>query len=165
MRHIILTMYSFVSFWAMGICHDIHVSVSDIELKDNRIEITIKTYLDDLQLAMGLIPGEPLPSNYSSADVLITEYIKQHINCTLDGKTLHWGSIVIDASYEAVWISIMIDDLDQHQSLGHLTWESTFLTDLYDDQTNIVNIINRGKREVHALNRKKTSLSHRFAKS
>ena len=48
-----------VSFWPF-MDHDIHVSICEIEMSGEQMEVTLKTFLDDLQIAVGLVPGEEL---------------------------------------------------------------------------------------------------------
>ena len=69
----LIAFISFFLFKSDVAYHDIHVSVCDIELEDKNIEVTLKTFLDDLQIAVGLTPGEELPEDYSSAEELIFE--------------------------------------------------------------------------------------------
>lgn len=134
--------------------HDIHVSVADIEIEDQTIEITMKTFLDDLQLAMGLTPGEEIPDSYSSSDEMISNYILTTTSLALDGEDTLLNISSIDAAADAVWITIEVRQTDP--IFQSLEWTSTFLTDIYDDQTNIVNIKFNGKRKVYSLNRKKS---------
>ncbi len=140
--------------------HDFHVCVVDIDIQDNGIEITIKTFLDDLQEAIGLKPGQELPAGYSSSDELISTYLKDKIIAVIDGKGLEFILQSVDASTEAVWITVQIKDIDP--TARKLTLTNTFLTEIYNDQTNIVNIKKNGKKKVYALSNKKTSISHTF---
>lgn len=159
MKIILITFFLFTHFAAPLSAHDIHVSVSDIIFKDNAVEITIKTYLDDLQIAIGLEPGAPLPEGYSSAEELIGLYIQEQIQFSIENKTIPLIPSEIDASNDAVWITIRIGNVDI-KSIKELTWNSTFLNDTYDDQTNIVNIKKDGKRDVFSLSSRKTSLTY-----
>jgi len=159
-KTLILLTFFFCGYTSLS-AHDIHVSVSDIRCGENEIEITIKTFLDDLQIAMGLEPGEEIPEAYSSADEMIRNYIKEQIQFSIDDKNIELTPTTIDASNDAVWITIIIENI--HIEAGQkLIWSSTFLNDIYDDQTNIVNIKKDGKREVFSLSRKKTSLTYKL---
>jgi hypothetical protein len=159
MKKIFATIFLLVSLLITIRAHDIHVSVSDIVIKENAVEITIKTFLDDLQAAMGLEPREALPEGYSSAKELIGMYIQEQIQFSIDNKDINLTPSEIDASNDAVWITIKIENVNI-ESIKELTWNSTFLNDTYADQKNIVNIKKDGKREVFSLSSKKTSLTY-----
>ena len=111
MKTILIAFFLFTNFAASLSAHDIHVSVSDIIFKDKTVEITIKTYLDDLQLAMGLEPGAALPAGYSSAEELIGLYIQEQIQFSIDNKEIPLIPSEIDASNDAVWITIKIENV------------------------------------------------------
>ena len=147
MQKIILIILLLTNSIPSLFAHDIHVSVSDIKLQDNAIEITIKTFLDDLQVAMGLVPGEELPNEYSSAKEMISKYLADQVNLSINDIDFPLIPSEIDASSDVVWITIKIENIDIH-SIQALTWKSTFLNEIYNDQTNIVNIKKEGKREV-----------------
>ena len=137
--------------------HDIHVSVCDIEVEGSQIEITFKTFLDDLQLAMGLVPGEDLPDRYTSSDEMISDYILSTNTLKINDKKGQLIISSIDASADAVWISIISNEFADE--IINLEWSSTFLTELYDDQTNIVNIKHAGKKKIFTLDDKKTMVN------
>lgn len=137
--------------------HDIHVSVCDIEVEGSQIEITFKTFLDDLQSAMGLIPGEDLPARYTSSDEMISDYILSTNNLKINDKNGQLTIVSIDASADAVWITIKSNEVSDE--IIKLEWSSTFLTELYDDQTNIVNIKHDGKKKIFTLDDKKTMVN------
>lgn len=161
MKKSILIVILFTSSLVSLFAHDIHVSVCDIRLNNKTIDITIKTFLDDLQIAMGLVPGEQLPNNYSSAEEMIGKYLMDQMKLSIDGINLPLVPSEIDASNDAVWITIRIENVDI-ESGQEITWKSTFLNEIYDDQTNIVNIKKDDKKEVFALSRKKTFLTHQL---
>jgi len=138
--------------------HDIHVSVCDIEVSQASIEVTLKTFIDDLQLAVGLQPGEDVPSDYTSADDLISKYISSTIKLHLDRQDIDLRIEDISASNDAIWITLT-SDLNSADNTN-LSIDYTFLTELYADQTNIININHNQRKKTFSLNHKKKEVSY-----
>ncbi len=134
--------------------HDIHVSVSDIEIKETRVEVTIKTFLDDLQFAIGLTPGEELPADYTSADQMIAEYIADKILLSTDDDTISLEMTDLSASMDAVWITLEGDWTGQNNDKA-LTIVQSLLTEVYSDQTNLINVKWATGKDSALLDRKK----------
>lgn len=134
------------------VVHDIHVSICEIDMRKETVKLIIKTYLDDLQLAMGLSPGEELPTGYTSSDELIADYINASLSITEGDQIIKYEIKSIDASTDAVWINC---EIAQPLS-SSFAISNTFLTELYDDQTNIVKIIQSSGRTTQMMDKKKT---------
>ncbi len=136
--------------------HDIHVSICDIKDKSDKgkVELSVKIFYDDLLNAVGLKVGEELPENYTSADELIIEFISRNIKVSINGEEKEMKYIESISYPPAVWTTMEID----HQStINDITIENTILLNLFDDQTNMVNIKLAGeKKKAFALNHKKT---------
>ena len=140
--------------------HDIHVSVCDVEIKEETIEITLKTFLDDLQLAVGLEPGEKTPDDYTSSDEMIRLYINKTIQLQLGLEQVDLELENISASNDAVWITLSANapfNLHKRLEIGY-----DFLTEIYPDQTNIINIRYNKKKKTFSLNQNKKEISYEF---
>ena len=61
----------------------------------------------------------------------------------------------IDASTDAVWI---ICELDIDLPLSQIEIQNTFLTEIYDDQTNLVKLITTSSRDTKRMDGTKTKL-------
>lgn len=137
--------------------HDIHVSVCDMTYKEDKgiIEVSIKVFYDDLLNAVGLKPGEELPDNYTSSDELIEAFINENIQIKINGeeKTLNYEE---SHSYPpAVWSTFSIAHTGE---VNQINMKNTILTDLYDDQVNMVNIRINGKKKAFSLDGKQKLL-------
>lgn len=141
--------------------HDIHISVVEFDFYPNRIELTVKTFLDDLQLAVGLVPGQELPKDYTSSDELIITYLKKSIQVSINDEDQEYIISDISAASDAVWISIDME-VPALDSLNKIEIENTFLTELYDDQKNIIKFNLNDKKETELLDVKKTHFSLSF---
>ena len=80
----ILVLYSLFLF-----PHPLHVSVSEINYseKDKALQITSRIFVDDLELSIRNQRKEPeldllLPKNGLTTDLLVSEYLKDHVRFT-----------------------------------------------------------------------------------
>ena len=138
--------------------HDIHVSVCEIDLKQEEGELLLKTFLDDLQIAIGLVPGEELPEDYTSADEMIDSYIQENIKLTIGGE--HVPLVLEDIStsgIEAVWITYRLDRALENPP-EDLRIDNSLLTEVYGDQTNLIKVNYGDRRKTFTMDRKKKSV-------
>jgi hypothetical protein len=146
------------AFISTPVYHDIHVSVCEIDLKQDEGELLLKTFLDDLQLAIGLVPGEELPDDYTSADVLIDSYIQENIKLTIGGEYIPLVLEDISTSgLEAVWITYRLDKTLQNPP-EDFRIENSLLTEVYSDQTNLIKVTYGDGRKTFTMDRKKKSV-------
>ena len=156
MYHLLLV---FNMFFLTPVEHDIHVSICEIDIENEAVEITIKTFLDDLQIAVGLTPGEAIPEGYTSSDELIKSYLSDVFALSVNKKKVTLTIDDISAAQDAVWITIE-GKLDDHiKSIG---LDNSFLTELYRDQTNLVHIKVNGEKKSYTLNKKKRHILYKL---
>ncbi len=156
MLTLLVFIYSTLGFETV---HDIHVGICDIRVEESGMEVTIKTFIDDLQIAVGLTPGQPLPDNYTSAQELISDYIKSTIQLKLDGELLTLELDDISSSRgDAIWITLHTYTKGPISDKLEVGFE--LLTDIYNDQTNIVNVYTNDEKEIYSLNSKKISFTY-----
>jgi len=158
-----MTIYSLIFLGLLNLSaveHDIHVSVCDIELKNDKIEMTLKTFIDDLQIAVGLTPGDELPEDYTSADELIEGYIQSSIIITIGGTPLDLSVKDLSASNDAVWITVSSATLPK--TTKSINIDHSFLTEIYNDQTNIVNVRHDQLKKTYSLNAKKKKITYEY---
>ena len=128
--------------------HDMHLSVTEISNKRGKIEVVIKIFYDDLQAAMGLIPGEELPANYAGAEELITEYISKNFELILNEQVLQLELMESTALLPAVWSTFTIADFNFSEE-NKLEINNKLMISLFEDQKNIVKInLNDKKRDI-----------------
>ena len=141
--------------------HDIHVSVCEIDIEDNGAEIVLKTFLDDLQIALDLEPGEDLPVNYTSAEELILEYVREQVVLRISGQKLDLILDDISSSGDAIWLSLKCI---LPEGVDHADFElfNGLLTEVYDDQTNLVNLHLPEGQKSFIMDRKKKLIKTNF---
>lgn len=124
--------------------HDIHISVTDIEITSHgEIEISIKVFLDDLMNSVGLELGAELPDNYTSSDDLINQFLDDNFHFSINGKKLECELEDTTHSSPAVWITLISHTDDE---IENIEIENKILTELFDDQANLVNVDYDGER-------------------
>ena len=157
LKALFLAIYA-QAFLTPVVYHDIHVSVCEIDLKEEKGELLLKTFLDDLQMAIGLVPGEELPEDYTSADEMIDSYIQKSIKLTVGGEGVPLVLEDISTSgIEAVWITYRLDKtLDS--PLEELKIENSLLTEVYNDQTNLIKVSYGDRRKTFTMDRKKRTV-------
>lgn len=134
--------------------HDIHVSVTDIELSaDGKVEVVVKVFLDDLMHSMGLEMGAELPDNYTSSDDLVNKFLENSLKLKVNGETLEYVLEDTTPSSPALWITLTGETSD---AIKTIEVDNTILIDLFDDQSNMINVSYKGKRYSELLDVDKT---------
>ena len=119
------------------VAHDIHVSNTQVTKKeDGKIEVVVRIFYDDLQMAMGLQPGQPLPVKYSSADALIEKYLNDKMKWSFDGKRVSPVYLKRKAAAPAVWAYLFLDV--SNSMVKEIRLENHLFNDQFDDQVNMV---------------------------
>jgi hypothetical protein len=119
--------------------HDIHLSVTELSKKDQNIEVIMKIFFDDLQKSMGMVPGEELPLDYAGADDLVQKFAESHFKMKLNDMQLKLELLEIEAALPAIWATFIIEDISWEE-VNELEIENKIMTDLFDDQKNIVKL-------------------------
>lgn len=119
--------------------HPIHVSVSEVDISDQRIEWTVRIYKDDLLLGL-------YGKNASLDDLGEPDKIQKDIQLYLEKKlavksgktTFQWKVIDIQPDPEAIWI--MMEAPANFSLQGSIEINNSILLEVYRDQKNIVNL-------------------------
>jgi len=153
-RLLVITLVMQLSALTAVWSHDIHVSVTEVkEDADGELQISVRIFQDDLMNACGLTPGEELPEGYTSSDDLIEQYVKQHLQVTIDGEKQVLTYKESNPGQMSVWIDLSIkNDMITETSRIHI--ENTILLDLFDDQTNLLHYNKDGQRDSFTFNKK-----------
>ncbi len=139
-------LLAFLSSFLPTMSHDIHLSVTEITKEEDKIEVVIKIFYDDLQAAMGLVPGEELPDAYSGAEELIQEYISKNFVLTLNDQVLNLELSESVALLPAIWSTFTIGNFNWSDDMNSLEIKNQLMLNLFDDQKNIVKV-NLGEKQ------------------
>jgi hypothetical protein len=126
--------------------HDFHVSrmVMDYKAEEEHMEVSLHVFTDDLEYALQNRGHDSLRLNtkreISTADSLIADYLMEVIQLNHEsGKSAMIRYLGKEASkdYMATWIYFYIE---LPENKGEYNMKTSLLTEIYDDQQNIVNL-------------------------
>ncbi|MCF8374210.1 MAG: hypothetical protein K9H64_21485 [Bacteroidales bacterium] len=129
--------------------HPLHITVTNIDYKKNegQIDISIKLFKDDFGLVLYQkykqqidLENEQKPGE---SDSVITRYVEENFKLEIDQQKVKLKLKDKKIDPEAVWLSYIIDI---KHTVGELKLENSLLTDLYNDQKNLV-IVNFDSRQ------------------
>ncbi|MCB9080419.1 MAG: hypothetical protein H6555_01780 [Lewinellaceae bacterium] len=144
-----------MTFWLMlltsllseAVMHPMHVSLSEVTYaaESSSLQITHKLFLDDLELQMeseARSRGKEIslrfntPKENPAAETYLQAYIREHFRLWVDGKEVVGNYLGKEYEINAVWVYIEVPDITKPKKVD---LADTFLLDVYDDQSNIVN--------------------------
>jgi len=149
---VLIAIYGFMQPYN---AHDIHVSVTDIEISDSgEVEVVVKVFLDDLMLSMGLELGAELPDDYTSSDDLINKFLEDNLSVKINGQDIAYQLEDTTPSSPAVWITLLGQVADD---ISSIEIDNKILIDHFDDQSNMINVSHKGKRYSELLDGESTT--------
>ena len=138
-------MYFIIILFTL-ITHDFHVSraVLDYQPQENTFQVSLHVFTDDLELALQQRGHDSLRLNtkweHPKADSLIALYIQSVLQLqTKNGEVAGFRFLGKESSddYMATWVYFY---LDPPTPKGKYTLYNSLLTEVYDDQQNIINV-------------------------
>lgn len=134
----LLTLYTAL-FTGLFTYHPVHISVSNAEIRNNTLEMTLRSFRDDLQTAYFHYHGKEI--DYTRQENLrstwLTDYLKQSLIIVAfpmkDTLDLEYVSARLDE--DAVVFEFKAGMPDQAKSLYIY---NGFLLDIYADQSNLM---------------------------
>jgi hypothetical protein len=135
--------------------HPIHVTVlqMDYNPKSQALELAFKIFADDFESAVNKQNNVMLrlgsERELPNAANLLYEYIKRHFSMSLNGKPVASRLVGKEIEGEAVWVYVEVPSMQALGTKGtkNLTLQNTLLFDVYDDQSNLVNMSLSGQRK------------------
>lgn len=135
-----------VGTWAM-FSHPIHLTLSEVvyDEKTKAMQITHKIFMDDLETHIEeslKLKGKEVnlrlgtSQEHPDADRYLAEYLAAHFKLLINGKTYKANFLGKEYEDVACWLYVEIPNVPKPKSID-LT--DSFLMDLYDDQSNLVN--------------------------
>ncbi|MBK8442591.1 MAG: hypothetical protein IPL35_03865 [Sphingobacteriales bacterium] len=142
MKKIIILFCSYWIFTAFVPPHDYHVSITQIyyDSTTQALQVSIQLFGDDVEKAIeknAAISWKPL-QDFHSADSLLRAYIEQNFKLLPDSQqqaaVLQYLGFEID--HDEVWCYAEIPSLPQAPK--HLYIKNTLLTEIFAQQSNII---------------------------
>ncbi len=128
--------------------HPFHVSVMSVHhaAEENSLQITLKLFADDLEEALNeegfRKPGQPYidvlnPKDESLLNTYIEDYLKQHLRIEVNGEEVKPQFLGKEMEELAMWCYFEVKNVEKLESLKV---RSSIMTDVFDDQINIVHV-------------------------
>lgn len=130
--------------------HPLHLATVEIDhnATDRTLEITCKTFWDDFESILTKINKSrvDLTSDKAMADnnKKIFEYIKSHLQITVDGKPVQMNFVGYEKEDVVVYSYLQVDNIS---SVKKVTIVNTIMHDMFDDQVEIIHMIVNGNRK------------------
>src|ERR1044072_133425 len=137
--------------------HPFYLGVVDLKYnpKEKALQGSVKLFTNDFEGALKQVHKKSIdlihPADRSSTQKLLDDYLKQHLNITVNGKKKQIELLGFEQEQEATWMYIEIKDCPQPKNIQ---FENSLLYDFLKDQSNIMNLeVNREENIVKLNNR------------
>lgn len=128
--------------------HPFHVSVMSIHhaADENTLQITLKIFADDLEEALNdeqfKTPDQAFvdvlnPKDPQGLDKYVQKYLKKHITIEVNGKEANAAYLGKETEDMAMWCYFEVSGVEKVESIQV---KSSILTEIFEDQINIVHI-------------------------
>jgi hypothetical protein len=127
----------------LTLVHPLHISVTEITLdeKEHELEIMIRIFTDDLEQAIRSENKTPdlnilKPVNITTDD-LIWNYLRSKFKLTVNGQSLPMKYLGHEKDDDVMVFYVQVQPAQKFEAIS-IT--NSILTELYDDQSNLVNV-------------------------
>ncbi len=130
-----------------GYAHDYHASITDVTFNPGtqRLEVAVKVFTDDLENALSVRSKSKIAySNSEKVQQHLQAYVEASLSFEVEkGKPLKQRFLGAEEVTDAVWIYVEVPV--NTKGLSQLYVRNAVLTELFNDQMNVVNVTYRGK--------------------
>lgn len=135
--------------------HPLHVSVTEITLdeKEKELEIMLRVFTDDLEMAIRNTKNDPElnllnPAN-TTTDKLVWEYLQPRFKLITDEKPQPVKYLGHEKDEDVLIFYIQVQPVKRFKTMD-IT--NTIITELFDDQSNLINLtINEKTRSLRLM--------------
>ena len=147
--------------------HDLHVSYGAAAVEGQVLSVRVRFFKDDLESALARHQGRPAFALAvgPESDAAVLSYLKAHLSVEVGGRVLEAtlvgsGEDVLDR--EPVWWYAV--QFEAPATLAAFRVRNTLLTEIFDDQTNIVKFVRfpDQKQKTYSFGRGEESFEVRF---
>lgn len=140
--------------------HEYHSSITDIKFnpRTQSLQVAIKVFTDDLENLLSKRSKSKVTYNAGSESIKqqLATYMASALTFELaKGKPLKQRYVGSEEEADVVWIYLEVPV--QQASLSQLYIQNAVLTELFDDQMNIVNLDYKGKMHSMLLQKNETT--------
>ncbi|NIK74367.1 hypothetical protein FHS56_001880 [Thermonema lapsum] len=138
-------------FSSFTLRHDFHASLADVRynVESKHFEVALRVFTDDLEADLSKFTGKqiryPKQGKDKSPDPFLVAYLKERFYPVYKGKPLNdirylGKENVVDVTW--IYFEIPASDIRAEK----LEWQYSVMLDLFDDQSNLLNIEYRGRK-------------------
>lgn len=134
--------------------HEFHSSITHIEHVSGRYEVTIRVFSDDLEKAVTNFTKKKVQLDAAEGEAQVQNYLSRNLKITSSGTShINWEWIGMESDPESTKIYLEYKAKDNTS----LTVITTLLTELFDDQKNIITLERKGNKESQLLDKSNTT--------
>ena len=148
--------------------HPVHISVTKINYneKSKSFQIVSRIFVDEMELGVrGQLKKQDLdilePKNGSTTEALIQNYFAQHFKIKIDGKSVKQNFLGFEKEDVSFVCYIEIENVKKIKTLEVM---NDVVTEIHDDQSNLVHVTYKGPVKSVRLTREKVSEIFKFDK-
>ncbi|SDL81197.1 hypothetical protein SAMN05421823_108172 [Catalinimonas alkaloidigena] len=152
----------FLALWSppQAFAHDFHATLAEVQYnpQTRSLEVSLRLFTDDLEKALDTMYPSQGPFRLNEADVYLSAYLKEHFQAYTSGKQLlELQYVGQEVAVDVTWLYFEFPCGDQPPTRV----VNSVLTELYDDQKNLVNLTYQGNKQSYVLTKGETVASLR----
>ena len=157
-----LTITGFLIIFEAAILHPFHVSVCEIYHNDktNALEITLKIFIDDLELSIQNRGHDNFMISGSDPGIVdrapINSYLKDHFNLKLNNKIVSLEFLGFELQDDAILCYLEAKKINK---AGEFELKNSILTEVFEDQINLTHFQIKGEMKSIKTTTENTSAS------
>lgn len=138
-----MQVFSIFFISVLAFVHPLHISVTEITLddKEQELEIMIRVFTDDLEQAIRAESKNPelniMKPAGTTTDKLVWNYMQTRFKITANGEQLNLKYLGHEKDEDVTVFYIQVQPMQKFETIS-IT--NSIITELYDDQSNLVNV-------------------------
>ncbi len=140
--------------------HEFHVAITEIVYNPatKALEITTKIFSDDIERSIKALGGGELRlgdgAEAGNADRLLQDYLQNRLSIEVDGRPARFTWVGKEVELDAVWCYVEITGVERFSTL---VVTNRILTELFEDQANVVHVQAYGENKSLFLSKESLS--------
>jgi hypothetical protein len=143
MKRLLFPLLLALALLLAGFAHPFYLSVTEIfhNPQDRSLEITLRVFTDDLELALRQLQEGPVllsgERSTPGADALIIVYLGKKISFQADSTYLSWNYVGKEVEPDVTYIYLEINNIENLRSFKA---ENRLFFELYESQRNLLHL-------------------------
>ena len=142
--------------------HKYYVSVTEIYIKADKLEIIIRTFPDDIENVLKDTYHINADLSKKQTRELLKEYINSHFLVDIDNQPIkyEYAGMTLEDEFLVILLQAKIDQTPQK-----IVIKNTILQDMYDEQNNIVHFFYKNDKASYILVKQEPVAVYKLGKS